>query len=76
MGPSTDLQGKIYCFASTESAIHMIFDVVVEIPAGSLNKYEIDHNTGEVRLDRMLFTSTRYPYDYGFVKNTLSLDGD
>ena len=54
----------------------MIFDVVVEIPAGSRNKYEIDHITGEVRLDRMLFTSTRYPYDYGFVKNTLSLDGD
>jgi inorganic pyrophosphatase len=54
----------------------MIFDVVVEIPAGSRNKYEIDHVTGEVRLDRMLFTSTRYPYDYGFVKNTLSQDGD
>ena len=54
----------------------MIFDVVVEIPAGSRNKYEIDHITGEVRLDRMLFTSTRYPYDYGFVKNTLSQDGD
>jgi inorganic pyrophosphatase len=59
-----------------ESAIHMIFDVVVEIPAGSRNKYEIDHNTGEVRLDRMLFTATRFPHDYGFVKNTLSNDGD
>ncbi len=55
---------------------HMIFDVVIEIPAGSRNKYEIDHKTGEIRLDRMLFTSTRYPYDYGFVKNSLSLDGD
>ena len=55
---------------------HMIFDVVIEIPAGSRNKYEIDHATGEIRLDRMLFTSTRYPYDYGFVKNSLSLDGD
>ena len=54
----------------------MIFDVVIEIPAGSRNKYEIDHETGKIRLDRMLFTSTRYPYDYGFVKNTLSLDGD
>ena len=54
----------------------MIFDVVVEIPAGSRNKYEINHNTGEVRLDRMLFTATRFPHDYGFVKNTLSLDGD
>ena len=55
---------------------HMIFDVVIEIPAGSRNKYEIDHKTGEIRLDRMLFTSTRYPYDYGFVKNSLSLDVD
>ena len=54
----------------------MIFDVVIEIPAGSRNKYEIDHATGEIRVDRMLFTSTRYPYDYGFVKNSLSLDGD
>ena len=54
----------------------MIFDVVIEIPAGSSNKYEIDHETGQIRLDRMLFTSTRYPYDYGFVENTLSLDGD
>jgi inorganic pyrophosphatase len=54
----------------------MIFDVIIEIPAGSRNKYEVDHVTGEIRLDRMLFTSTRYPYDYGFVKNTLSLDGD
>ena len=54
----------------------MIFDVVVEIPAGSRNKYEINHSTGEVRLDRMLFTATRFPHDYGFVKNTLSNDGD
>jgi len=54
----------------------MIFDVVVEIPAGSRNKYEINHDTGEVRLDRMLFTATRFPHDYGFVKNTLSNDGD
>ena len=37
----------------------MIFDVVIEIPAGSKNKYEIDHKTGEIRLDRMLMTSTR-----------------
>ena len=54
----------------------MIFDVVVEIPAGSRNKYEINHETHEVRLDRMLFTATRFPHDYGFVKNTLSNDGD
>ena len=52
----------------------MIFDVVIEIPAGSKNKYEIDHATGEIRLDRMLMTSTRFPHDYGYVKNTLSKD--
>ena len=54
----------------------LIFDVVIEIPGGSRNKYEIDHKTGRIRLDRMLFTSTRYPWDYGFVDNTLGLDGD
>lgn len=54
----------------------MTFDVVVEIPAGSRNKYEVDHKTGRIRLDRMLFTSTRYPLDYGFVEDTLALDGD
>jgi inorganic pyrophosphatase len=53
-----------------------IFDVTIEIPAGSRNKYELDHNSGKIRLDRMLFTSTRYPWDYGFVNNTLGQDGD
>lgn len=54
----------------------MEFDVTIEIPTGSRNKYEIDHETGRLRLDRMLFTATRYPHDYGFVDNTLGLDGD
>jgi inorganic pyrophosphatase len=52
------------------------FDVLVEIPMGQRNKYEVDHETGRIRLDRMLFTSTRYPHDYGFVENTLGEDGD
>lgn len=52
------------------------FDVTIEIPAGSRNKYEMDHDSGRIRLDRMLFTSTRYPNDYGFVDDTLGLDGD
>ena len=56
--------------------MEMTFDVIVEIPAGSRNKYEVDHATGKIRLDRMLFTSTRYPWDYGFVDNTLGQDGD
>jgi inorganic pyrophosphatase len=54
----------------------MTFDVFIEIPAGSRNKYEQDHETGQIRLDRMLFTSTRYPHDYGFIENTLGLDSD
>ena len=52
------------------------FDVTIEIPAGSRNKYEMDHRTGRIRLDRMLFTATRYPHDYGFVDDTVGLDGD
>ena len=54
----------------------MQFDVVVEIPKGQRNKYEVDHETGRIRLDRMLFTSTRYPSDYGFIEHTLADDGD
>jgi inorganic pyrophosphatase len=52
------------------------FDVVIEIPKGQRNKYEMDHETGRIRLDRMLFTSTRYPSDYGFIEDTLADDGD
>jgi inorganic pyrophosphatase len=51
-------------------------DVVVEIPAGSRNKYEYDHEQHRIRLDRRLFTATTYPTEYGFVPDTLSLDGD
>jgi inorganic pyrophosphatase len=50
--------------------------VVVEIPKGSRNKYEMDHATGEIFLDRMLFTSMQYPADYGFIEGTLGGDGD
>ena len=52
------------------------FDVLVEIPGGSRNKYEVDHETGRLRLDRMLFTATRYPRDYGYIEGTLGQDGD
>lgn len=50
--------------------------MVVEIPRGSRNKYETSHETGEIFLDRMLFTATRYPADYGFLPETLAEDGD
>ncbi len=52
------------------------FDVLVEIPKGSRNKYEVDHETGRMRLDRFLFTSTMYPADYGYIEHTLGQDGD
>jgi inorganic pyrophosphatase len=51
-------------------------DVVVEIPKGSRNKYEYDPAVDRIRLDRMLFTATGYPGDYGFVPDTLAEDGD
>jgi inorganic pyrophosphatase len=52
------------------------FDVLVEIPKGSRNKYEVDKESGRIRLDRMLFSSMSYPADYGYIENTLALDGD
>ena len=54
----------------------MDFDVTIEIPKGNRNKYEVDHETGRIRLDRTLFTATQYPADYGFIEDTLGEDGD
>ena len=54
----------------------MEFDVFVEVPRGSRNKYELDHESGRLRLDRTLFTATQYPADYGFIEDTLGNDGD
>jgi inorganic pyrophosphatase len=50
--------------------------VIIEIPKGSRNKYEYDHELGGIKLDRFLFSSVVYPTDYGFIPDTLSLDGD
>ena len=50
--------------------------LVIEIPRGSRNKYEIDHDTNRIFLDRRLFTATTYPADYGFIPDTLGGDGD
>ncbi len=52
------------------------FDVVVEIPKGVRNKYEMDHRLGRIRLDRCLFTATSYPVDYGYIEGTLARDGE
>jgi inorganic pyrophosphatase len=53
-----------------------LIDVMIEIPRGSRNKYEYDHDKGVMRLDRRLFTATVYPADYGFLPDTLAEDGD
>src|SRR3954470_12899266 len=52
------------------------FDVLVEIRKGQRNKYEMDHTIGRICLDRCLFTATSYPADYGYIENTLALDGE
>ncbi|NEP63574.1 MAG: inorganic diphosphatase [Symploca sp. SIO2G7] len=53
-----------------------LLNVLIEIPAGSKNKYEYDKKMGAMALDRVLYASVHYPYDYGFVPNTLADDGD
>ena len=52
------------------------FIAVIEIPKGSKNKYELDKESGLLILDRILYTSTHYPANYGFIPRTLSEDGD
>jgi inorganic pyrophosphatase len=53
-----------------------IVNVLIEIPGGSKNKYEFDKELNAFALDRVLYSSVKYPYDYGFVPNTLADDGD
>ncbi len=52
------------------------FIAIIEIPKGSKKKYELDKATGLIRLDRILFTSTHYPMNYGFIPKTLAEDND
>ena len=52
------------------------FTAVIEIPKGSNCKYELDKETGLLRLDRVLYTSTHYPANYGFIPRTYADDGD
>jgi inorganic pyrophosphatase len=53
-----------------------LINVLIEIPGGSKNKYEYDKEMEAFALDRVLYSSVKYPYDYGFVPNTLADDGD
>ncbi len=52
------------------------FEALIEIPKGSKSKYELDKETGRIRLDRILYTSTVYPANYGFIPRTLAEDAD
>ncbi len=52
------------------------FTAVIEIPKGGKNKYELDKETGLLRLDRVLYTSTHYPASYGFIPRTYAEDDD
>ncbi len=52
------------------------FNTIIEIPRGSHNKYEIDKDTGLIKLDRVNFSAAAYPFDYGFAPQTLWEDGD
>ena len=59
-----------------DSLIGNAFPVVIEIPKGSKNKYELDKETGLLRLDRVLYSAVYYPADYGFIPRTYCDDGD
>ncbi|MGC9359941.1 MAG: inorganic diphosphatase [Anaerolineae bacterium] len=51
-------------------------EVIIEIPRGSRNKYEMDHDDGTIHLDRVLYSSVHYPTDYGFMPHTMAADGE
>ena len=61
--------------ALTPSPSPGLVNLIVEIPAGSSNKYEYFAEAGVMALDRVLYSSVRYPFDYGFIPNTLAEDG-
>ena len=62
--------------ASTKKINHPIIPVMIEIPKGSRNKYEYDVKRSVLKFDRMLFSAVHYPSDYGFIPETLAMDGD
>ena len=53
-----------------------VVQAIIEIPYRSRNKYEVDHETKKIKLDRVLYSAMAYPAEYGFLENTLALDGD
>jgi inorganic pyrophosphatase len=59
-----------------DAVVAAAFPVIIEIPKGSTNKYELDKETGLLRLDRVLYSAVYYPADYGFIPRTYCDDGD
>jgi inorganic pyrophosphatase len=59
-----------------EQSVETAFPVIIEVPKGSKNKYELDKETGLLRLDRVLFSAVHYPANYGFLPRTFCDDGD
>lgn len=59
-----------------DAQVGSAFPVIIEIPKGSSNKYELDKETGLLRLDRVLYSAVHYPADYGFIPRTYCDDGD
>lgn len=53
-----------------------VVEALIEIPLNSRNKYEVDHETGRIRLDRVLYSAMTYPTEYGILEETLAPDGD
>lgn len=53
-----------------------VVEAIIEIPLKTKNKFEIDHNSNRIRLDRVLYSAMTYPAEYGFIENTLANDGD
>ena len=56
--------------------MNFVYESIIEIPMGTKNKFEINKKTGKIKLDRVLYGALTYPGEYGFIENTLSLDGD
>ena len=51
-------------------------DAIIEVPLNTRNKFEIDESTGKIKLDRVLYSAMRYPCEYGYIDDSLALDGD
>jgi inorganic pyrophosphatase len=67
---------RYYSHVPAGTHLPSVVNAIIEIPKGRRNKFEIDKQTGLIKLDRYLYTSSHYPGDYGFIPQTLAEDGD